>query len=162
MQEMWVHSLGWEDSLEKERQPTPVFWPGESLGQGSLAGYSPLGHKTQTWLSTCGYCVLSHFSHVWLFVTPWTVACQGYMEWVAMPFSRRSLWPRDWTWALCLLHWQMGSLLLVPPGNIITYKEAKNYRHIQIQTNMISCGLILLNKQIQCLPKDLDMVIQLQ
>ena len=63
---------------------------------------------------------------------------------------------------LCLLHWQTGSLLLVPLGNIITHKKAKNYRHIQIQTNMISCGLILLNKQIQCLPKDLDMVIQLQ
>ena len=26
-------------------QPTPVFLPGESHGQRSLAGYSPLGHK---------------------------------------------------------------------------------------------------------------------
>ena len=26
-------------------QPTPVFLPGESHGQGSLAGYSPWGHK---------------------------------------------------------------------------------------------------------------------
>ena len=26
-------------------QPTPVFLPGESRGQGSLAGYSPRGHK---------------------------------------------------------------------------------------------------------------------
>ena len=25
--------------------PTPVFLPGESLGQRSLAGYSPYGHK---------------------------------------------------------------------------------------------------------------------
>ena len=25
--------------------PTPVFWPGEFLGQRSLAGYSPWGHK---------------------------------------------------------------------------------------------------------------------
>ena len=25
-------------------QPTPVFWPGESHGQSSLAGYSPWGH----------------------------------------------------------------------------------------------------------------------
>ena len=157
---MWVCSLGWEDSLEKEMQPTPVFWPGESHGQRSLAGYSPLGHKSQTWLSTCACCVLNHFSRVWLFVTPWTVACQGYMEWVAMTFSRGSSWPRDWTWVSYVSC--IGSLLLVAPGNIITHKEAKNYRHIQIQTNMISCGLILLNKQIQCLPKDLDMVIQLQ
>ena len=26
-------------------QPTPVFLPGESHGQGSLVGYSPWGHK---------------------------------------------------------------------------------------------------------------------
>ena len=29
----------------KKRQPTPVFFPGESHGQRSLAGYSPEGHK---------------------------------------------------------------------------------------------------------------------
>ena len=26
--ETCVRSLGWEDPLEKERLPTPVFWPG--------------------------------------------------------------------------------------------------------------------------------------
>ena len=26
-------------------QPTPVFLPGESHGQRSLAGYGPVGHK---------------------------------------------------------------------------------------------------------------------
>ena len=41
--ETWVQSLGWEDSLEKEWQPTPVFLPGESHGPGSLAGDSPGG-----------------------------------------------------------------------------------------------------------------------
>ena len=29
----------------REWQPTPVFLPGESRGQRSLAGYSPWGHK---------------------------------------------------------------------------------------------------------------------
>ena len=29
----------------KARQPTPVFLPGESHGQGSLVGYSPWGQK---------------------------------------------------------------------------------------------------------------------
>ena len=28
MQETWVLSLGWEDPLEKEMVPTPVFFPG--------------------------------------------------------------------------------------------------------------------------------------
>ena len=33
-------------------QPTTVFLPGESYGQGSLAGYRPWGCKSQTRLST--------------------------------------------------------------------------------------------------------------
>ena len=45
MQETQVQSLGWEDPLEKEWQPTPVFLPGEFHGQRSLAGYSPWGHR---------------------------------------------------------------------------------------------------------------------
>ena len=32
MQETWVLSLGWNDPLEKEKVPIPVFWPGESHG----------------------------------------------------------------------------------------------------------------------------------
>ena len=40
-EEMQVLSLGWEDPLEKEMQPTPVFLPGESHGQRSLVSYSP-------------------------------------------------------------------------------------------------------------------------
>ena len=39
MQETWVQSLSLEDPLEEE--PIPVFLPGESHGQRSLAGYSP-------------------------------------------------------------------------------------------------------------------------
>ena len=32
-------------SLEKEMQPIPVFLPGKSHGQRSLAGYNPWGHR---------------------------------------------------------------------------------------------------------------------
>ena len=46
MQEMWVHSLGQEDPLEKEMQPTPVFLPGKSYEQRSLADYGPQSCKT--------------------------------------------------------------------------------------------------------------------
>ena len=45
MRETWVRSLGREHPLEKEMQPTPVFLPGRSHGQRSLAGYSPWDHK---------------------------------------------------------------------------------------------------------------------
>ena len=40
MQETWVRSLGWDDPLERERIPIPVFWPGEFHGL-----YSPWSHK---------------------------------------------------------------------------------------------------------------------
>ena len=73
-------------------------------------------NSVNTWLS----CVR-------LFVTPWT-ACSPpgssvrgilqarTLEWVAMPSSRGSSKPRDRTQiSLCFLHWQEGSLPLVPP-----------------------------------------------
>ena len=47
MRETWVQSLSWEDPLEEEWQPTPVFLPGESQGQKSLAGYSPWGRRVR-------------------------------------------------------------------------------------------------------------------
>ena len=46
MQEAWVQSLAWENPLEEgARQPTPVFLPGKSRGQRSLAGCRLWGHK---------------------------------------------------------------------------------------------------------------------
>ena len=44
-QEMWVQTLGWENTLEEHKQPTPVFLPGESHGQRSPAGCIPYGGK---------------------------------------------------------------------------------------------------------------------
>ena len=45
MWETWVRSLGREDPLEKEWQPTPVLLPAESHGQRSLVGYNLWNHK---------------------------------------------------------------------------------------------------------------------
>ena len=45
MQETWVQSLGWKESLEKKWQPSLVFLPGEFHGQRGLAGYSPWGYQ---------------------------------------------------------------------------------------------------------------------
>ena len=44
-QELKVRLPGGKDCLERKWQPTLAFLPGESHGQRSLAGYSPLGHK---------------------------------------------------------------------------------------------------------------------
>ena len=43
----WVGKIPWR----KEWQPTPVFLPGKSHGQRSLAGYSSWGHKEPTQFS---------------------------------------------------------------------------------------------------------------
>ena len=44
------------------------------------------------------------------------------LEWIAMPSSRGFSWPRDGTGvSWCLLHWQVGSLPLVPPGKPTLY-----------------------------------------
>ena len=40
VQETWVWSLGLEDPQRRKWQPTPVFLPGKSHRQRSLAGYS--------------------------------------------------------------------------------------------------------------------------
>ena len=37
----WVRKIPWR----RKWHPTPVFLPGESYGQRSLAGYSPWGQK---------------------------------------------------------------------------------------------------------------------
>ena len=37
----WIGKMPWKRAW----QPTPVFLPGESHGQRSLANYSPQGHK---------------------------------------------------------------------------------------------------------------------
>ena len=45
MQETCVQSLGQEDPLRREWQPTPGFLPREFYGQRSLVGYSPWSCK---------------------------------------------------------------------------------------------------------------------
>ena len=45
VQETQAGSLGREDPLRREWQPTPVFLPRESHRRRSLVGYSPWGHK---------------------------------------------------------------------------------------------------------------------
>ena len=76
-------------------QPTLVFFPGESHGQRSLAGYSPWDHKeldTTGWLTLFKLqgsplpkleephkyrIIVKSLNHVWLSVTVRAVACQA-------------------------------------------------------------------------------------
>ena len=45
MQETWVGSLGWKESLKKRMAIHSSILAGESHGQRSLVGYNPWGHK---------------------------------------------------------------------------------------------------------------------
>ena len=58
MWKTWAQSLGWEDPLEKEMEPTPVFLPGESHGQRSLVELQSIGSQksdTMEHLTLCFY-----------------------------------------------------------------------------------------------------------
>ena len=50
----WVRKIPWR----REWLPTPIFLPGESLGQRSPRSYSPRGHKES---DTTEQLTLSHF-----------------------------------------------------------------------------------------------------
>ena len=70
-------------------------------------------------------CMLSHFSCVQLFVTLWTVPCQaplfmgfsGQEYWSGLHDLLQGIFPTQGLnpCPLYLLHWQSGSLSLVPP-----------------------------------------------
>ena len=45
VREAQIRSPGWEDPLEKEMKPSPVFLARESQGQRSLVGYSLSGRE---------------------------------------------------------------------------------------------------------------------
>ena len=72
----WVGKILWKG----EWQPTPVFLPGESHGQRSLAGYRPWGHKesdrterlTLSLFGRLGYVDLDSID-IW----GWVVLCCG-------------------------------------------------------------------------------------
>ena len=69
-------------------QPTPVFLPGESHGQRSLAGYSPWGRKSCTWLKQLStpahvflrdwFCIFKSYQYILLMDTDYLSRCQRH------------------------------------------------------------------------------------
>ena len=97
----------WETSLSlftfmhwrRQRQPTPVFLPGESQGRGSLMGCRRWGCTELDTTEATYHAVCNLFSHIRLFAALWTVAHQALLS---MGFSRQEYWsglpcppPRD-------------------------------------------------------------------
>ena len=138
-----VQSLGQEDLLEEGTATHSSILAGrtpwteepgglQSIGSqrvghdwSDLAQHSTHNPHKSFWLLLL-LLLLRYFSRVRLFATPWTVACQAplfmgilqarTLEWVAIPFSRGSSQPRDWTQFSIL---QVGSLPSEPPGKPI-------------------------------------------
>ena len=80
----WVGKIPWR----REWQPTPVFLPGESHGQRSLAGYSPQGRKesdTTEWLHFTSL----HFIAISIFISnvPIFVYLSLQENWKHMPIQ---------------------------------------------------------------------------
>ena len=74
----WIGKIPWR----REWQPTSVFLPEKSLGQRSLAGYSPHVHKESdtTEEQNAPTHSVQSLSPVWFFAIPWTVAHQASLS----------------------------------------------------------------------------------
>ena len=94
--------------------------------------------------STLNMLLLSRFSHVRLFTTPWTIDHQAPLS---MGFSRQEYWSgfhallqgifptqESKLRLFGLLHWQVGSLLLVPSGKAIFH--VRNLERILLPSDM--------------------------
>ena len=60
-------NLGWS----RKWQPTPVFLPGKSHGQGSLAGYSPWGRRELDMIERTCRPFQSQRTCLWLWIGIW-------------------------------------------------------------------------------------------
>ena len=89
---------------------------------------------------------LSHFSGAWLCVTPRTVACQVPLPWdspskntrVGYHFLLQGTFPTQGL-NLCLLHllhWQVGSLPLAPPGKPQNMEQFMNLNVIVVHLQL--------------------------
>ena len=104
-------------------------------------------------------CMLSPFSCARLFATPWTVAHQAPLS---MGFSRQEYWgglpclppgdlpnPGIEPTSLCLLHWQVGSLPLAPPGNPHYQRNAnQNQNEVPFHTSQNGCDPKVYKQQV--------------
>ena len=77
----WVGKIPWR----RKWQPSPVFLPGESHGQRSLGGYSPLESESQThlsnWVHTCACVDVHTHTHTHTYI------CKK-IKWEQIPPSR--------------------------------------------------------------------------
>ena len=72
----YVRKISWRRAW----QPTPVFFPGESQGQRSLAGSQSRTQLSTGEFSSVQLSSVQSLSRVRLFATPWTAVCQASLS----------------------------------------------------------------------------------
>ena len=148
--------------------PIPVFLPGEFHGQWSLEDYSSWSHKESDVTETLALHTSTVNKEFMVFYCLWLHAnllqpCRTLhnpmgssqpgssihgilqariLEWVPMPSSRRSSWPRDSSHtSFCFLYWQVGSLPLAPTGKpFIGWISKLLFRHVWL-CDLMDCSL---------------------
>ena len=95
-----------------------LWWKLLQLLNTLMQKHMCVGVHAHTHHTTLHYTHRNHRHHIWksesvscpvvsLYATPWTpppgssvnsILQAGILEWVALPFSRASSWPRDWAW----------------------------------------------------------------
>ena len=107
------------------------------------------------------WCMLSHFSRVQLFVTLWTTAHQAPLSrgfpkqeyWSGLPFpSPGDLANQGWNLSLRhLLHWQVDSLPLVPPGKpVYIWNIYKMEFYLAVQFSSVTQSCLTLCNPMNC------------
>ena len=119
--QMWRGNF---DTMEQKFSNIYIFWWSNNSSRKMLICV----HKDWSTIDVCysSLCVCVYAKSlqcVWLFATLWTVACQAplsmrilqtrILEWVAMPFSRRSSQPGERTHVSCVAG---GFITTEPPG----------------------------------------------
>ena len=139
-------------------QPTPVFLPGESQGQGSLMGCRLWGLEMLLWTSDSqiiwtvthinraknnkGNTLMAYSTSVnsvqslncvWLFVTPWTAAHQAFLS-----FTN--------SWSLLRL---------------MCIKSAMPFNHLILCHPLLSCLTLLIHSQLPLKRKNINGIVRL-
>ena len=93
MQESGFESRVRKIPWRRKWQTTPVFLPGNSHGQRSLADYSPWGHKSRTWLSDW----TATINIFWWWFVPLDIKLdEDSLPWSDSRATLSSLWQVEW------------------------------------------------------------------
>ena len=131
-----------------------VFWINQLCMHMQWSWKKEISELVKSW----SMCMLSHFIRVWLFAAPWTIVCRLLCPWdslgkdtgVGCHALLQGIFPTQGSnHVSCLLHWQAGSLPLVPPGRPkvlvmvqITKTSIIERKLVYLVYNMLRCKFL--------------------